>query len=231
MSVAGTPLASVRLNALLAGAREDILREARAAVARGYRSLKIKVGKNPVRDEIATVLQIAAVIPRNVTLRLDANRAWSLADALEFAHGVKDCPVEYIEEPVREATALGEFILRSGAPAALDESLDSVGADALPQRLRAIVIKPTLCGGLSGALRWTRIAQQAAVTPVISSAFESAVGLRALVELASVIHGADVAAGLDTGRWFARDVADAPFEITNGAVDVAALSGQPVRRT
>ena len=229
--LARAPLARVRLNALLTGSQEDIVRDAQAAVARGYRTLKVKVGRHAVEAEITTVRQVASFLPPHVVLRLDANRAWSLADALEFAQGVRNCPIEYIEEPVREAATLDEFIRRSGLPAALDESLDAIGDDALPQGLRAIVIKPTLRGGISGALRLARSARHAGATPVISSAFESAVGLRALVELASVVHDPEVAAGLDTGQWLARDVAEPAFEVNGGAVDVAALSARPVRVT
>ena len=230
LKLAESPLSSLRLNALLARSHAEILREAQTAVARGYRTLKIKVGRYPVREEIDTVLRVSALLPRHAALRLDANRAWPLTEALEFAQGVRDCPMEYIEEPVRDATMLDEFIRRSGLPVALDESLGAVGDRPLTQGLRAIVIKPTLRGGLSGALRWSRIARQAGVTPVISSAFESSVGLRALAELASVVHDPDVAAGLDTGRWLARDVAEPAFEVARGGrVDVTALSAQPVK--
>ena len=231
LHLAKSALAKVQLNALLTGAREDILRGVRSYVERGYSSLKIKVGHHPVSDKIATVRQVSSLLPPGVTLRLDANRAWSLAVALEFAHGVRNCPIDYIEEPLREVAEMQAFIRGSALPAALDESLDLLGAGALPQGLRAIVIKPTLRGGFSGALRWAKTARQSGVAPVISSAFESAIGLRALAELASVIHDPGVAAGLDTGRWLARDVAEPAFDVIAGAVNVATLSAHPVKLT
>jgi O-succinylbenzoate synthase len=222
-------LASVRINALLTGSRDEVLREAQVAVAQGYRSLKIKVGSAPVREDIDMVRQVSAVIPGHVTLRLDANRAWSLADALAFAQEIRDCAIEYIEEPVREAGTLEKYIRSSDLPVALDESLDAMDPGAPPQGLRAIVIKPTLRGGISSALRWARAARQAGVTPVISSAFESEVGLRALAELASVIHDPGVAAGLDTGRWMARGAAGPALQVIDGAVNVATLAGNTTR--
>jgi O-succinylbenzoate synthase len=43
---------------------------------------------------------------------------------------------------------------------------------------------------------------------VISAAFESGVGIRALAYLANFVMSPGVAAGLDTWRWLAEDVLD-----------------------
>ena len=57
--------------------------------------------------------------------------------------------------------------------------------------------------------------------PVISSSFESGLGLLALAELAACVSGRDTAAGLDTWRWLESDVLDGPFPVSGGRVDLS----------
>ena len=79
-------------------------------------------------------------------LRLDANRAWSLSDALEFAHGIAGVQIEYLEEPLQNPAALPAFHEHSGLSVALDETL----LEQPPENFRdyrgvcAVVIKPTM---------------------------------------------------------------------------------------
>lgn len=225
-------LPEVRLNALLSGTGDEAVREARGAAAQGFRTLKVKVGRQSVQKDIDTVRRVSGVLAGEASLRLDANRAWTLQEALEFARGIEACPVEYLEEPLRDPHAMGEFVRGSVIPAAVDESLEALGgAGTLMAGLRAVVIKPTLRGGFSGALRWADVARRAGAVPVISSSFESAVGLRALLELASLIHDAGVAAGLDTGRWIARDVAECAVPARHGVVNITSLPALRVELT
>ena len=58
------------------------------------------------------------------------------------------------------------------------------------------------------------------VTPVISSAYESGVGMSALVALAAGVGDRPVPAGLDTYRTMAEDVLETPLSLPAPAVDV-----------
>ncbi|MCE9616469.1 MAG: o-succinylbenzoate synthase [Lentisphaerae bacterium] len=218
--------ARVTVNALAAGSTAEILQAARQAVLDGFACLKIKVGQQPVPEVVALVQQLQAEFGSRLMLRLDANRAWSLDAALAVAEGIRGCSIEYLEEPLQRATDVPAFRARSGLPVALDESLSAgdrsrrARASGLLPAADVWIIKPTLRGGVAATLELATAARRAGALPVISSAFESGVGLRALFQLAALTHGADRAAGLGTGIWFERDLIGAPLLLVNGSLDV-----------
>jgi len=218
----GTYRQSVSCNALLVG--EDMAGEARARVGEGYRSLKLKVGVTSPESDADAVLAVHAAAGDDVAIRLDANRAWSLDDAVRFAERLEGCPIEYIEEPVDDPAVLSTFRERSALPVAVDESFAEL-AEADLRGVAAIVIKPTLYGGISGALKRAATARTVGATPVISAAFESGVGLRALAQLAACVCDSGTAVGLDTWRWMAEDVSDPPFRVAGGRVEVGEGAG------
>ncbi|GIL93104.1 hypothetical protein Vretifemale_20563 [Volvox reticuliferus] len=90
--------------------------------------------------------------------------------------------------------------------------------------LAAVVVKPSVLGGLEVAMEAARWARRRGVQVVISSSFESSVGLAALVQLAATVGSASgdgggssggpslVHHGLGTLQWFAADVALEPLQ-------------------
>jgi O-succinylbenzoate synthase len=107
-------------------------------------------------------------------------------------------------------------------PVALDESLVGMEPEDLEENryARAVVLKPTLLGGISRTLRMAEHALRLGMTPVLSSAYESGVGTTALVALAAGIGERPIPAGLDTYRVLAEDVLDAPLALLAPHVDV-----------
>lgn len=223
-ALAGDPAVVLPLAGLvLDGSLAEAVRLAEA----GYRTLKLKVGRASVDADAALVQAVRDAVGENVALRLDANRAWSPDDARRFAEAISGIGIEFIEEPLADASGLPELWLDTALPIALDETLQQRGgADALRGWAAAAVIKPTLVGGLAAALRLAAQAEAVGVKTVISAAFESGIGLRGLVALAAATGAR--AAGLDTARWLARDVLAAPLPLGRPLVDVPGLLGRPV---
>ena len=62
-------------------------------------------------------------LDHHISLRLDANRAWTLDEALEFASGIKGIKIEYCEESLKNPEQLDSFLEKSDLPIALDETL------------------------------------------------------------------------------------------------------------
>jgi len=67
-------------------------------VASGYRTLKVKVGKDVAAD-LARVRGIQRAGAGRVRLRLDANRAFDRAQALAFVAGLDPADIELFEQP------------------------------------------------------------------------------------------------------------------------------------
>ncbi len=217
------PRATVSLNGLLTGTGATMLDDARRMRAAGYRAVKLKVGRGSVEEEIDRVRALAGVLGPDVALRLDANRAWRREDAVAFAEGLAGLPVAYLEEPLADPAQLADFVAQTGLPVALDESLVGLPAEALADHAyaRAVVLKPTLLGGLVPALRMARAATHLGITPVLSAAFETGLGLRGLVALAAALP--DVPAGLDTYRRLADDVLTPRLDVAGSTLDVPAM--------
>ena len=212
---AGTrPRSECDLAALLAGDPRDWPARLDEAIDGGYGTVKLKVGRVDLSDEIAALGALPARLRPGVVLRFDANRAWSLDDALRFADAARDLPVEFVEEPLADPSDLEEFARRSGLPMALDETIHS-GPAFRPADwpfVIAWVLKPTLVGGIVRSLGLAATAAAQGVRTVISSSYETGVGLRHLVSLACALPGVPTAAGLDTARALGADVTEPRFD-------------------
>ncbi len=206
------------VNALFDGAPDTWAGAARAAAADGFSVVKVKVGRTEIAREAAALRAAAGAAP-GLRWRLDANRGWSDGEALAFARALAGLAVDYIEEPFR-----GGGPAPAGWPESVGIALDeSLHGDGAPPGARggvcAWVIKPTLCGGLSRSLDLVRAAWAAGITPVVSAACESGVGIRVLAELAAALG---TVAGLDTYRALGSDVLAPPLRMAGGALDLAA---------
>ena len=214
--------AVVPLNGLLAGPSAEGPEEARRMREDGYEAVKLKVGGRRVEEDVSLVRAVKEALGESVALRLDANRAWKLDEALEFARGIEGVRVEYLEEPLADPAGLEAFTRSCGVPVALDESLVGMAPGSLEEHryAGAVVMKPSLLGGISRVLRLADRAMNLGIRPVVSSAYETGVGTAALVALASGIGGGGIPAGLDTYRRLAGDVVDPRLPLPASRVHV-----------
>ncbi len=217
----------VSVNALITGSFEESLESAEILRDKQYRSIKLKVGRQSLEKDIEMVCQVRQILGDSISLRLDANRAWDFDTALRFARGVADCAIEFIEEPLTVPSRLQQFSKRSGLPIALDESAreDIDGPDFFSENqwAEAIILKPTLLGGIRLTMDWAAQALQYGLKPIISSCFESGIGLIALAHLAASITEDDVPVGLDTYSWLGADVLATRFCVQDGNLDLNEL--------
>jgi o-succinylbenzoate synthase len=218
--LAGQPGASVPVNGLLSGSWDEVLEGAQRMKGAGYEAIKLKVGARTVAEDARLVRKLVEESGNTFSLRLDANRAWDYERAAEFLRGAPR--FEYLEEPLADPARLPQLVREFGAPVALDESLVGMEPEVLEEHryARAVVLKPTLLGGISNTLLMAGRALRLGMTPVVSSSYESGVGTAALVALAAGIGECPVPAGLDTYRALADDVLDTPLGLPAPSVDV-----------
>jgi O-succinylbenzoate synthase len=219
------PKVTVPVSALISGPPDEALERVRRAWSAGYEAIKLKVGGRTVAEGVELVRAVSEEMDGAGALRLDANRAWSLEEAERFARDTAALRFEYVEEPLADPTLLPAFAETHGLPVALDESLAGMEPQALEDHgyARAVVLKPTLLGGLSRTLRFASRASRLGMEPVISSSYETGVGTVALVALAAGVGGAGVPAGLDTYRSLAADVLSPALDLPAPRVDVRAM--------
>jgi o-succinylbenzoate synthase len=212
--------ASVAANALLAAeAPEQIASCAGAARRAGFSTFKLKVGGTPLARDLERVAALREAAGGAAQVRLDANGAWSEAEAEAALAALARFAPEYVEEPVRGVEALARLRARSPVPLALDESAACAGALERALRLAAadvLVLKPALLGGPRAARDLALRARAAGLAVVPASFLDSALGVAAALQLAASLPEPRRACGLATGALFAFDLAALP--VAGGAL-------------
>jgi o-succinylbenzoate synthase len=193
-----------------------------ALFSEGYNTFKIKVGRESIQKEVEILQQLRSALGPDNIIRLDANRSWTISEALQFANALKNIHIEYIEEPTHQIEQLKHFYQESGLPVALDETLNETSPEDLTlfDGIKVLVIKPTNMGGITKFFEWVRYAKKHQLSIVLSSAFESGFTLSILAELAALMNPGERAMGLQTFEWLMQDLVDPRFEAVKGRVNI-----------
>jgi len=191
-----------------AGDPADVARAAETMVDLGFGTLKLKVGTG---DDLARFLAVRSAAGDAVKLRIDANGAWSVGEAIELLTEMRELGLELAEQPCATTEELAMLGDRLDVPIVADENVASL-ADALRVKdlgaCEAATLKLAKVGGAREALR---IAE--AIPSYLSSALDSPLGIAAAVHVAQVLpqneFTAGLAHGLATSSLFADNVAAA----------------------
>jgi len=166
---------------------------ARQSVESGFATLKLKVGAERETDVlVARIRAIRAAVGPDVRLRLDVNGAWDLATAEDRLLAVAQFDLEYVEQPMaaHDVDGLAELRRRVKVPIAADEAADSIravrallAADAVD----VLVVKPARVGGPAAVAEIAERAAERGVPVVISTLFETGVGIAAALAMAALL--------------------------------------------
>lgn len=174
------------------GERDQMVAEARSLVKKGFDALKIKVGNAPVEEDMATVTAIAQAVGPAISLRLDANQAWSYKQARQglaqlAAAGLN---IAFVEQPL-PANQLHDLALlrqESPLPIMLDESVFSP-ADALrvigAHAADYINIKLMKTGGIYEATKINQLCEAAGIPCMVGCMIEAPESIAAAVAFAN----------------------------------------------
>ena len=146
---------------------DEMVALAREAVERrGFRALKLKVGKpDPAEDE-DRVGRVRAAVGARVRLMIDANQSWTVGEAVRRLARLERYDLAWIEEPLPATDVEGHVALgrHTRIPRAGGESLYSPAYFAEYVRRGALdVLQPDVArlGGITPALRVCGLAQAA----------------------------------------------------------------------
>jgi len=200
------PARSIPVNATIgAEDRANAAAEAAAAVAAGFDTLKVKVG---VGDDAGRLAAVRAVSGRGIAIRVDANGAWAVDEAVAALRSLAPVGLELAEEPVHGIPALRAVRAEVDVPLAMDETAAQEGA-AGSGATDAVCLKIARCGGITGVLRDAAAARAAGSTVYLASTYDGPVGIAAAVHAAAGLSAAGPlpAHGLATLGAFEDDVA------------------------
>jgi len=178
----------------------ELVEEARASVAKGYRAVKLRVGDSPARD-VERIRAVREAFGPELVILTDANIGYSVDDVRRVMPALDELGVGWLEEPFpahdyrsyREARGFGRTPLAAGENHYTRFEFSRViedGAITIPQ--------PDLskCGGITEALR---IAAMASAYKLPIHPHSSMTGLNH----AATIH---FLAAIDNGGYFEGDV-------------------------
>lgn len=169
---------------------EEMARDARDAIERGYDCLKVKVGANPALD-VERLSAVRRAAGDGVCIRIDANQAWRPREAVRILNEMqaKGLAIEFVEQPVKaqDIDGLRYVTEHSDVPVLADESVFSPEDAMRIMQTRAadlINIKLMKCGGLTNALKIASAAEVYGVECMIGCMLEAKISVNAAVELA-----------------------------------------------
>jgi o-succinylbenzoate synthase len=190
-------------------------------IAAGYRCIKLKVGAIDFNTELNLISDIRKQFSvHDMTIRVDANGAFSSDDALEKIKQLSVYGIHSIEQPIGRGQweEMAELCEHSPIPIVLDEELIGVPACdrfSLLEKIQPnyILLKPSLIGGFAVAEDWISKADGLGIGWWITSALESNIGLNAIAQWTYTLHSS-LPQGLGTGQLY-HDNIPSPLEIEN----------------
>ncbi len=197
----------------------------------GYNCIKIKIGAIDFEQEIKLLRGIRERFStEKITLRVDANGAFSVDGALKKLESLAQLDIHSIEQPIKagQAAAMMRLCDISPLPIALDEELIGLhGMEAKRKLLETIrphfiILKPTLLGGIGATREWIGLAEELGIGWWMTSALESNVGLNAIAQFTST-YQVNLPQGLGTGQLYHNNF-PSPLKVEEGMIYYDALA-------
>jgi O-succinylbenzoate synthase len=203
------------------GTHEFMKQQIREKLDAGFRCIKMKIGALDFETEFELLNSIRREFsPEEITLRVDANCAYSFQTALENLKRLSDLNIHSIEQPIATGRwhEMAELCEKSPVPVGLDEELIGISSGKEMKKLLKtirpayLILKPSLHGGFAGCERWIAEAEQVAAGWWITSALESNIGLNAIAQWTFQLNPKGEQ-GLGTGQLYTNNF-DSPLEIS-----------------
>ncbi|MCH8180101.1 MAG: muconate cycloisomerase [Proteobacteria bacterium] len=167
---------------------KDIAEAERVLDLRRHNIFKLKIGLRSVKDDVAHVAAIKRALGDRASVRIDANQAWSVTEALEGCRMLADAGVDMVEQPIaaHDKPGLRRLTQANIIPIMADEALHGpvdAFTVASTQAADIFAVKINQSGGLRGAAQVAAIADAAGIALYGGTMLEGAVGTMASAQL------------------------------------------------
>jgi L-alanine-DL-glutamate epimerase-like enolase superfamily enzyme len=192
---------------------DALLKQTDENLARGFRAIKMKVGRPSLREDVERVRAMRAHLGPDFPLMVDANMRWSVDDAIRAARALRDLEPVWLEEPTSPDDVPGHarIVREGGLPVAAGENLHTL------HEFRALIAaggvtfpEPdvTSCGGVTTFVKVCHLAESFNLPVTSHGAHDVTVHLLAAVPNRSYLE----AHGFGLDRFIA-----APLRLDAGA--------------
>jgi L-alanine-DL-glutamate epimerase-like enolase superfamily enzyme len=143
---------------------DALLKQTDENLARGFRAIKMKVGRPSLREDVERVRAMRAHLGPDFPLMVDANMRWSVDDAIRAARALRELEPVWLEEPTSPDDVPGHarVVREGGLPVAAGENLHTL------HEFRALIAaggvtfpEPdvTNCGGITTFMKVCHLAE------------------------------------------------------------------------
>ena len=204
------------------GTKEFMLQQINQKLGESFACLKLKIGAIDFAQELEILRYIREQeVAKDLVLRVDANGAFSIPEALGKLELLQNFGIHSIEQPIAvgQWKSMRELAVNSPIPIALDEELigklekEVVLNSIQPQFL---ILKPSLLGGILETREWIDLAEKMGIGWWMTSALESAIGLNTISQLTST-YLPSLPQGLGTGKLYHNNL-ESPLVVSNGEI-------------
>ena len=205
------------------GSFDEMTEQFQRKIEQGYTTLKMKVGAIDFEQECRILNKVRSQYSsREITLRVDANGAFTNDNVMERLKRLAEFDLHSIEQPLKagQIDCMTELCEISPIPIALDEELIGISdyrqKFALLKKIKPqyVILKPTLLGGFRHTKEWVEIANRLDIPWWITSALESNIGLSAIAQFAASFDN-HLPQGLGTGQLYDNNF-QSPLNIRDG---------------
>jgi o-succinylbenzoate synthase len=212
----------IPINGLIWMGDHDFMRkQISKKIESGFKCIKLKIGAINFKEELSLLKLIRKEFSEDeLELRVDANGAFAVDEAMEKLGRLSDFGIHSIEQPIKQGQwdAMANLCNITPIPIALDEELIGLKDKEIPKMLKIIspqyiILKPSLIGGLQRSKKIIAEAEKRNIKWWVTSALEANIGLNAIAQWTFALKSS-MPQGLGTGQVFTNNI-DSPLYIKN----------------
>jgi L-Ala-D/L-Glu epimerase len=212
----------VPVNATLSALdRAGAAEQAAKAVQEGFTCLKVKVG---VGDDAGRVAAVRAGAGPRAMLRLDANGAWNVEEAVRAIDALSPAGLELVEEPTHGLHEVREVRERVAVRVSIDETAGELGA-LTAGVADAVCLKISRCGGIGRLVAAAALVRSTGAEVYLASTLDGPLGVAAALQAAAALasRGPMPHCGLATLGMFAD--LENPLPVREGVIALPTKPG------
>lgn len=194
-------------------------------ITAGFSTIKLKIGAIDFDAEIKLLASIRNRFDATqITLRVDANGAFSPEEAIQKLEILSQFDIHSIEQPIKAGqwSEMARLCASTPLAIALDEELIEI--NKLEEKIQLldtikpqfIILKPSLHGGIKGCKEWISLAEERSIPWWMTSALESNIGLDAICQFTAEYQN-DLPQGLGTGSLYVENT-PTTLRVENGMI-------------
>ena len=142
---------------------DELLAQTDGNLAKGFRAIKMKVGRPSLAEDLERVRAMRAHLPSDVPLMVDANMRWSVDEAVRAARGLAPLGIHWLEEPTipDDVDGHARIVREGGVPIAAGENLHTLYEFQRYLKAGAVTFPEPDCSNCGGPTVWLKVAHLA----------------------------------------------------------------------